>query len=46
MEFYLAKNDLNQSNSAVGTSPGNKPIFVRLLVQDPLGVIDCNLPYL
>ena len=46
MELYLAKNDLYQSNSALGTSLGNKLVFVCLLVQDPLGVIDCNLPYL
>jgi len=36
MEFYLAKTKLKQSNSALGTSPGIKPVFVHFLVQDPL----------
>jgi len=45
MEFYLARKELKHSNGAFGTSPENKPIFVRLLAQDPLGVIDYNSPY-
>jgi len=40
MEFYLARNKLKQSNSMLGTSSGNKPVFVHLLVQDPLDIID------
>ena len=36
MEFYLARTKLKQSNSAIGTSPGIKPVFVHFLVQDPL----------
>jgi len=46
VEFYLARNKLKQSNSALGTSPGIKPVFVNLLVQDPLDKINCIPLYL
>jgi len=39
MEFYLARKELKQSNGAIETSSRNKPVFVHLLDQVPLGVI-------
>ena len=45
MEFYLAREELRQSNGAIGTSSRNKLMFVCLLDQVPLGVIALKLPY-
>ena len=41
----MVRNLLFQAQNILPSSPGNHPIFVHMLAQAPLGMIDCNLPY-
>ena len=41
----MVRNLLFQAQDILPNSPGEYPVFVHLLTQVSLGMIDCNLPY-